>query len=356
MIEPHRVSFDLDEGRLLLPPNCVITAPCLPVREQRWATEQVLEGFVRQLAEIGYDLRSLDGITLADDCRATGNAMQSIPEGQVPLEMADQPDTMELARTVPVRREGVLRFHVVLRAGLGLMLFSEQEEMRQLAYASIAHEASHVDHEGHLYRTFPDVYGKSLECGERSRQTFVKAIDVWSEYSACRSSASFRPEALEDFERAFCQSLVTSFSASKELIATYRQDQKTMNVFTGIQQLFGDLFISGGYLFGHLAGMEMKVERNAPHLSSLLKEQPQIDSIIASLQLELNRLWLTEYGWESIEVFAPIYELICQMMGLCGFVFARNDHEWRIVMCEDDVNIDILQDRLRSWMMTQADK
>ena len=350
MIEPHRVSFDLDGGRLLLPATCVITAPCFLVREQQWATEQVLEGFVRQLAEIGYDLRSLDGITLADDCRASGNAMQSIPGGHVPLEMADQPDTIELARTVPVRREGVLRFHVVLRAGVGLMLFSEQGDMRQLAYATIAHEAAHVDHEGHLYRIFPDLYGESLECGERSRQTFLKAIDVWSEYAACRSSASFRPAALEDFERVFCRSLVSSFSASKEIIATYRRDQKTMHVFTGIQQVFGDLFITAGYLFGHMAGLELKIEHDTPLVSSLFKQHRQTGSIFANLQLELNRLWLTEYGWETIEVFTPIYDSIRQMMGLCGFVFAKNDREWRIVMCEDDMDGEALRQRLRAWM------
>jgi hypothetical protein len=350
MIEPHQVSFDLDGGRLLLPATCVITAPCLPVREQRWATEQVLEGFVRQLAEIGYDLRSLDGFTLAHDCRATGNAMQYIPEGQVPLEMADQPDTMELARTVPVWREGVLRFHVVLRAGIGLMLFSEQEEMRQLSFASIAHEAAHVDHEGHLYRTFPDLYGKSFECGDRSRQTLLKAIDVWSEYSACRSSASFRPKALEDFESVFCSSLGNSLSASKELIAAFRQDEKGVEVFTGIQQVFGDLFITAGYLLGHMAGLELKIEHDTPLVSSLFKQHRQTGSIFANLQLELNRLWLTEYGWETIEVFTPIYDSIRQMMGLCGFVFAKNDREWRIVMCEDDMDGEALRQRLSAWM------
>ena len=62
---------------------------------------------------------------------------------------------MEMARTVAVWREKELRFHIVLRAGVGLMALSPEKDLQALAHACIAHEAAHVDHEGHLYRTFP---------------------------------------------------------------------------------------------------------------------------------------------------------------------------------------------------------
>ena len=41
------------------------------------------------------------------------------------------------------------------------------------------------------------------------------------------------------------------------------------------------------------------------------------------LERILHELWLREFAWESIEVFAPIYDLICEMMAQCGLVFAR---------------------------------
>jgi hypothetical protein len=34
-------------------------------------------------------------------------------------------------------------------------------------------------------------------------------------------------------------------------------------------------------------------------------------------------LRLTEFAWESIETFVPVYDLICDMMALHGFVFAK---------------------------------
>ncbi len=95
-----------------------------------------------------------------------------------------------MARTAAARREGDLRFHIVLRRGLALSILSPEPEMQRLALGCIAHEAAHVEHESHLYRMFPDSYGKPLECGNRSRQSFLKAMDVWSEYAACRFSAT----------------------------------------------------------------------------------------------------------------------------------------------------------------------
>ncbi len=103
----------------------------------------------------------------------------------VPLEMTDQPETMELASTVAVRRGDEFRFHIVLRGGLALMTLSSEADQQALACGCFAHEAAPVEHEGHLNRAFPEIYGRALECGDGSRQTFLKALDIWSEYAAC---------------------------------------------------------------------------------------------------------------------------------------------------------------------------
>jgi hypothetical protein len=62
--------------------------------------------------------------------------------------------------------------------------------------------------------------------------------------------------------------------------------------------------------------------------------------VVACASIRTSRtssaLRLTEYAWSSIGVFSPIYEIICAMMAVHGFVFAKTDTEWRMVMCEDD--------------------
>ena len=338
------------EGRLMLPERCGIAASCYETEDTRQAVSAAMEQILYALALVGMDLRALDGITLSRDCRADATALQRMPEEQIPLEMSDQPGTMEMARTVAVWRERELRFHIVLRAGVGLMALSPEKDLQAQAHACIAHEAALVEHEGHLYRTFPDAYGCPLECGDRSRQTFLKAIGVWSEYAACRSSATFRPEAVKEFEGIFCRALEENLAASTAQITAFRRDRNAKDVFVGIQQLFGDVFIHAGYFLGHLDGLELTLEDDAPCASVLFQKHPQIHPLIVRLRRVLHELWLSEYAWQSIEIFTPIYDLIREMMALHGLAFARHEDEWRIVMCEDEHATEAIQDALSAWI------
>jgi len=267
--------------------------------------------------------------------------------------MSDQPETMELARTVAVRRGGEFRFHIVLRAGLGLMTLYAKPEEQALACGCLAHEAAHVEHEGHLYKTFPDIYGRTLDCGDRSRQTFIKALDVWSEYAACRSSAEYRPEALVDFERAFCLALDGSRSASRRWIESFRDGGRATDTFREIQQAFGDAFICAGYLFGHLHGLELHEPQEGTAARQLLSENPPLAAVIDRLGRVLHELWLSEFAWKSIDVFAPIYDLICEMMALYGMAFARHGNEWRVVMSDEASGTPALRDFLLSKVKGQ---
>lgn len=350
MSEPCQLVFQRD-GDLqdLLPAICSVVS-CYESPEIQHLVAAILQGIFQSLAQTGMDLRALDGVTLTEDCAATSTAMQTLPEGQIPLEVGDQPDTMEMARTVPVWRDNELRFHIVMRAGLGIGMLGADRAMQALAFACIAHEAAHVQHEGHLYRTFPHIYGTPIPCGDRSRQTFLRAMDVWSEYAACRSSAMFRPEAAEEFEKVFCRALEDSLSACKCRIAAYRADGKALNVFVDLQQLFGDVFICAGYFLGHLDGLGLNMQSHAPRASALFSQHSEIGDLVRRLRRTLHELWLTEYGWPSIEVFSPIYEIICAMMALHGFVFAKTDAEWRMVMCEGEGAEEEIRNALAMWL------
>jgi hypothetical protein len=351
MGELGQLRFGRDkESELLLPEQFGIDVSCYDQEEVRQAIAETVNQIFSTLTLLGFDLRALDGITLAHNCEAAAASLQRLPDGLVPLESTDPPGTMEMGRTVAVWRDQKLRFHIVLGAGVGLMMLSTETILQTLAYGCIAHEAAHVEHEGHLYRAFPDIYGRPLDCGERSRQTFLKAMDVWSEYAASRSSASFRPEALWEFEGVFCRALESSFTTSKDQIAAYRRDRNAPLAFREIQQIFGDIFISAGYFLGHLDGLEFKLEDDGSDASVLLRQHPQIERLVFRLRRILNELWLGECGWESIEVFAPIYEVIQEMMALHGLAFAKHEKEWRIVMCEEAHSAEEIRDALTNWM------
>ena len=128
---------------------------CIKEPEIQKALAITIEETLYMVASAGIELQALDGITVAPDCRAAACELQNLPEGQTPLEMNPQPNVMEMARTTAVRREGDLRFHIVLRPGLGLMTLSPDAEMRRVAQACICHEAAHVEHESRDIRLRP---------------------------------------------------------------------------------------------------------------------------------------------------------------------------------------------------------
>lgn len=323
-----------EEG-LPLPERCRLDVSCFEEPEIQQALAIAIEETLYVIALAGIELHALDGVTVAPDCRTAACALQELPEDQIPLEMSPQPDAMEMARTAAVRRDGDLRFHIVLRQGLGLMTLSPEAEMQRLALACIAHEGAHVEHESHLYRMFPGSYGKPLECGNRSRQTFLKAMDTWSEYAACRSSATFRPEAIEEFEAILCRAIETSPAAALEQVRAHREGRRAYDVFRKIQQIFGDVFICAGYLLGHIHGLESNLKDHTSHLGEVFQKHPAIETLMMKLERILHEMWLQEFVWPSIEVFAPIYDLICDLMSQFGLVFVRQKDEWRVVMYED---------------------
>jgi hypothetical protein len=337
------------EARLPLPDRCSLDVSCFEEPEVQDALAVAIEEILYVVTFSGIELQALDGVTVTSDCRAAAYALQDLPQGQVPLEMNPQPEVMEMARTAAVRREGDLRFHIVLRRGLALSTLSPEPAMQRLALGCIAHEAAHVDHESHLYRMFPDSYGNPLECGNRSRQTFLKAMDVWSEYAACRSSATFRPEAVEEFEGILCRAIEDSFTAAQEQIKAHREGRSASDVFRELQQIFGDVFICAGYLLGHVHGVERNLKDRTARLDKVFQKNPPVQDLITRLERILHELWLQEFVWESIEVFAPIYDLICEMMAQCGLVFARHEGEWRVVMYEDREAVGEARAALRQW-------
>ena len=336
-------------GRLPLPDRCSLDLSCFEEPEVQDALAVAIEEILYVVTFSGIELQALDGVTVTSDCRVAACALQDLPQDQVPLEMNPQPEVMEMARTAAVRREGDLRFHIVLRRGLALSTLSLEPAMQRLALGCIAHEAAHVEHESHLYRMFPDSYGKPLECGNRSRQTFLKAMDVWSEYAACRSSGMFRPEAVEEFEGILCRAIEDSSAAALEQIKAHREGRGAGDVFRELQQIFGDVFICAGYLLGHVHGIERNLKDRTPHLEEIFRKKPSVKDLLTRLERILHELWLREFAWDSIEVFAPIYDLICEMMSECGLVFARHEEEWRIVMYEEPEAVEEARKALEGW-------
>jgi hypothetical protein len=179
-------------------------------------------------------------------------------------------------------------------------------------------------------------------------------MDVWSEYAACRSTAEFRPEALGEFESILCRAIQDSSGKASEQIKAHREGQSAALIFREIQQIFGDVFICAGYLLGHIHGLERNLRDQAPSLQAVFHEQPNVEALMMRLERILHELWLREFVWDSIDVFAPIYDLICDMMAQHGLVFVRHEDEWRVVMYEDREAVEEARKALGRWINPPA--
>jgi hypothetical protein len=62
----------------------------------------------------------------------------------------------------------------------------------------------------------------------------------------------------------------------------------------------------------------------------LLEKRPEMRDVMARLGNALHLLWLTEYAWDSIEVFAPVYDLLLEAMELYGLSFHKNNEEYTV--------------------------
>lgn len=279
-----------------------VDASCFEDAKKRSAAEGLLGETLRLFGLFHFELDALDGATLAKDCRATAIQLQQPPDASyVAEDTIKLPNTLELGRTIMVRRGNELRLHVVFYFEIGEMLLSDDKEQQSLAMACVAHELAHVQHEGRFYRRFPQLYEGPLECGGRKRNIFIGAMDVWSEYAACRSSAAFRPEALEEHQLLLKGGIEKLFAMEQ---AAPIAEKEAAAVET---------LMCAGYLIGEVDGLDLDIEI-APHQPGTASHDwVKLASAFEKLKGILRELWETEGHWASIEVFVPIYELALEL-------------------------------------------
>lgn len=166
---------------------------------------------------------------------------------------------------------------------------------------------------------------------------------------ACRSSAAFRPEAVEEFEDIFCHAVEDCSGKALEQIKAHREGREAAFVFRELQQIFGDVFIYAGYLLGHVHGLEMSLSKHLSSQPNEVLQQPKMATLVLRLERLLQKLWLTEFAWNSIDVFAPIYDLICEMMAQHGMMFVRHGDGWKIVLYDDQAAFDAAREAVSRW-------
>ncbi|RWI57171.1 MAG: hypothetical protein EOR16_16515 [Mesorhizobium sp.] len=205
------------------------------------------------LHEIGkiIDISTLDGMTIAFDY---DDALANLDRGYETIRTLAKTTEFGtgVAMTPAVLRDGILKSHIVISAGIALMLKDEDHQNVKLAIHTVAHECAHAKITAAYDKSFP---GETLRkfhdtVMESWRWDVIKAC--WDEYAACRIASDFGHDPLPGYEETF-------------VLAHSQTDEKVMQLIRdfnggGADPLVGPVFGAYGtmmkfacYMMGSMA-------------------------------------------------------------------------------------------------------
>jgi hypothetical protein len=263
------------------------------------------------------NLERLDGVTVAYDYDA---ALKEFDKGIDGQDVTATNDTFARGVSMAVRvlREGQLKCHIVLAAGLMQHLRESSDTNYKLALGTLAHEAAHVHDLLIQDRAFPNVL-LSYRSKFREVKLFEIAHACWDEYAACKLSADFQDEKqLESFEDTFCSCSEEVRERANEHIRQYRLHGDLNKLVPQVVAEYCAVFRYAGYLLGHLDGLGLSIEKDAPKAHELINRKKYLAPIFEELVTCLRSQWATYGQWSGLEVFDPLKNVADKLLRAGG--------------------------------------
>ncbi len=263
------------------------------------------------------NLERLDAVTVAYDY---GTALKEVDRGTVCQELTATNDTFAIGVSMAVRvlRQGQLKCHIVVDAGLMNSLREPSDPNYKLAIGLLAHEAAHVHDLLMQDRAFPNVL-LQYRCGYREGKLLEIAHSCWDEYAASRLSAKFEYEnQLKWFEDTFCSCAEEVRERSNKHIQQYRWHGDLNKLVPQVVAEYGAVFKYAGYLLGHLDGLGLSIEKDAPKANELVNRKKYFTPIFEELVACLKSMWVTYGNWSGLQVFEPLKDVADKLLRAGG--------------------------------------
>jgi len=283
------------------------------------------------LSESGFDLRTLDGVTIATDYP---KALSEIDRGlkfQNIAKPTNENGVEGVAMALGIMREGHQRTHLVLTAWIPLLLRSEQEEQKRQAFGMIAHEAAHIHFAAKLDSRIPNTFGRAPSLNDYPAAFQIAVMHIWDEYAATRMSGYIDPDAAAGYQENL-KTLVTAAESFRiERATAYRMHGDHKRVFEELNGFAERLLCSLAYLLGHLDSLEQEVS-SLPLMTDLTTSTPGLSDLIQELHGNLRMLWETQDLWTSQEVFSPLCNLVNDLLAAYGVYMTGSGDNWRMTI------------------------
>lgn len=203
------------------------------------------------------DLSLLDGVTVGFDYEV---ALQSVDlgyESSVAKGYTNTDGLIGVANVLRVKREGVVKAHVVYNANV-LTLLTDHAHPDWLATLNIvAHELGHVSVITWFEKHSPGITLEQFKGDWLRGQLLDAAFTCREEYAACRLASIFNhPIVEEDYLRMATSQANEAFTTAHEIIKDYRINGNLNRAVNGVASTVANPRRYISYYLGHMCGIQ----------------------------------------------------------------------------------------------------
>ncbi|MDG2531270.1 hypothetical protein [Caulobacter endophyticus] len=265
-------------------------------------TAAVKEVLAQAAWSMGFD--RLDGITIADDyAGGIANLDRGMPGVKNPVARNDEFGT-GFAQSISVRRDGVIKEHVVVQSVVAHNLLSDNEADRAWAGHALANQIVHAEITDVFDEALPGIL-LSRTCEGLDAQRQAATYPAWMAYFAGRATAHFDPNRLDQTQELLQRALEIAYRTIPDERLAFQTHGNHARLVDKTFFAVRTVLEQAGALLGHADGAEVDPLAGCPALESDLRAK-ELLAWLADLRRDLVWLWDRRGRWQSYEEFLAL--------------------------------------------------
>jgi Protein of unknown function (DUF4238) len=289
-----------------------------PVTFQGIADRETAERVAGLLNHLVYELRSymaldrLDGFTFAEDYEAALDKLDRGFESARPLKPSKPEYGESVAMTPTVRRDGIVKSHVVARLWIGLALISEDENAQRLALHLIVQQLAHVA----CMQLFDEALPGARLSDPYDAFLYPYIAEAWSGYIGTRASAVFDPS----FGASYRELAMSALSAARRDIPQarleYRYHDDMDRLLGAVLPRIEAVLQTTAQILGHYDGLSETTYFDEPLAKNF--EEAGLGVWIELFQSDLELVWNRRGHWASLDEFLSLNQHVERLLWQFG--------------------------------------
>lgn len=261
--------------------------------------------WVRELSR-HINLAQLDGVTIAGDY---SQALAELDRGYKTNFVLTPSDgvAIGIAMTPSVLRDGELKSHIVVNAGVMAAIMDPEAELYRTAVHTLAHECAHVEVTAAYEKCFPNVRLRTRKNNILDAYRWDIILACWDEFAATWISACWGEDPTDGYEQTFLTVLAETRVSANEYIKKFRLHGDVGQVLAEVYGAYGDLLKFSAYHLGNMRGQGLTLADMSRTAAAL--EGHWFEPYFLRLDLMCAELTETWARWKSHEDFEVIGDL-----------------------------------------------